>query len=608
MRGEKTRLLFLAAALLCIMIVVTGNVASGETLPSPQLAPRGTWELAPEVAHPVEFEPAGPGKPLWEGKSGNFVISWTAKDLQARFAQKPGSVVFSANSLATLGFKHFRAVDLAEVESLDYERGITPVSVVGSLLSLREECYYSVRPSAHPGFGARFTTLDLARPGLVPDLLTEDPRFQPKKLGKAVKLTDLFPEPEILKALLAHPLIQEHTGPPGAPDSPQSLRALSRLLEDKLLYWGEIPFFFPQNFLTRFAFNRAGKGRVEVLLDLEPAGGAIRYLYAQLNLLLPIPSRLKQPLEQAATGQAGFLMEALANTRRSLVHTVAFTWKKGKVTKKLSLKPTSIIEMIWGGHSGGFVIDWSSYNLEAFVAGEGWSSDPPFSAEEMVQEKYDQEVAARQTQGKCEAESVFGLLSVVGPLLSFKECRSITCLGDAHPSQRCRLTTVNLGKPEKRPPGAVPAEPRPKKSVKISRLTDFFAETDILQALLGDELIQQSLQKKHLNKAPATLVDFSQTLAGAPLEIAGCSFSLSEDFLTQFAFYRLEQDRVLVLLGLPASRDACRDRLAFAHLLLPVPSALKEALAQAVSGEAGFMAQDQGKIARHRQTRVVFKR
>ncbi|MCX5887854.1 MAG: hypothetical protein NTY36_00195 [Deltaproteobacteria bacterium] len=267
---------------------------------------------------------------IWTGKSGGFEIRWTTIDIQARPLNKPGRLVFSAARLANRGFQTFISppnLDGSE-EQITYERKFTLLSVVGSIISLRDELYYYVKPSAHPGVETRFTTIDLAKPGIVPDPWAIEGGFSLKKLGQVAKLTDYFPENEVLKALLNNGIIKEAL----AGESPPSLVKLFELLTEQPIRINEVPYVFPRDFLTRFGFHHLQRDKVAVLMGLPSSGGAARGFHAELSLLLPVPPTLKKSLPLGASGKEGFLMTDRKKIAGEGVTLISFSIDgKGKV-------------------------------------------------------------------------------------------------------------------------------------------------------------------------------------------------------------------------------------------------------------------------------------
>jgi hypothetical protein len=99
-------------------------------------------------------------------------------------------------------------------------------------------------------------------------------------------------------------------------------------------------------------------------------------------------------------------------------------------------------------------------------------------------------------------------------------------------------------------------------SPEAAWLTDFFSESDLLAALLADPHIQSVLKQKMPGQPPTNLTTLYQARRGESLEIDDCSCEFPADFLSRFVFHHLEQDRVLVLMGLPHYAEVCRGRWA----------------------------------------------
>jgi hypothetical protein len=286
-----------------------------------------------------------PEKLIWAGQSGDFAIRWTTADIQARPLKKPDRIMFSALQLARLGFQTFVSPSrlLGNEERITYERKFTMVSMVGSIMSLRDELYYEIRPSAHPGLEVRFTAIDLGKPGEVPDPWASEEGVNLAKPGKVVRLTDLFPGKYLLRALLADPIIREYTGEPGNPQAPKNLEDLCKVLKDQR------PDLFPKDFLTRFAFHHVQGDKVAVRLMLLSGGGAARGSTFELGLLLPIPKAMRQPLRLAASGQAGFLMKDVKRISRGQNTEVVF--EVNNVTVRKGQGPRSNLPRIGQQHS-----------------------------------------------------------------------------------------------------------------------------------------------------------------------------------------------------------------------------------------------------------------
>ena len=273
------------------------------------------------------------GKEIWSGESAGFQIRWATGDLTA--APVAGAEnVFSARDFARRGFEQYYK-SVKERKDLDkdlkpeidfYNRHFRLLSVVGSLVSFEDnlDAYSKIlKMPAKENFAyrdvieSRFLTIDLAKPGELSNLVEDDlptTEVDPAHPGKAVLLTDLFAEQDILQALLKDAVINRALSL--AKESkqikqPTNLTELMTLLEGNLGV-NNCPFSFSDDYLTRFAFHHLENDKVAVRLSLTPGNQACHGQKAQLGLLLPIPPSLKESLALADSNKQGFLMRQQA--------------------------------------------------------------------------------------------------------------------------------------------------------------------------------------------------------------------------------------------------------------------------------------------------------
>jgi hypothetical protein len=301
--------------MLCALLAVGPEVAASGYLPQNAVQKRVADRL------------------IWRGRSGNFILTWRTSDIRATPADKSVPLAFSVIPGVKRDFEAFLAALRAsgtregtEAEPCTYERTFKILSVVGSLLSLEDAYYAFCRGWAHPAVETRFTMLDLAKPGELG--YADGAAFPPidldvSKLGKAVRLTDIAAEPDILSALLGDPIIRQALENRGQL-VPPTLEQLQRILADQSLEAGECLFRFPEDVFTRVAFHHLEGNRIAVRLGLPPHVGPCRTHHAELGLLLPIPTALKKSLTLAASRQAGFLMRDHKKIAGTRVTTVAF--------------------------------------------------------------------------------------------------------------------------------------------------------------------------------------------------------------------------------------------------------------------------------------------
>jgi hypothetical protein len=166
------------------------------------------------------------------------------------------------------------------------------LSIVGPLLSYQREDYVGCVPSAHPSLNASYAAMDVSRP------------------KQPVGLTDLFPERDVLKALLADPLIRDALTHLKKSASPKTVGELLQRIGKEGYVSEDGRYYLQNDCLRHFAFHHVEGDKVAVRIGLSHGAEVWRGHLTQIGLLLPIPPRLKRPLERAAAGIEGFLMNA----------------------------------------------------------------------------------------------------------------------------------------------------------------------------------------------------------------------------------------------------------------------------------------------------------
>jgi hypothetical protein len=249
---------------------------------------------------------------IWNGRSGGMLIRWTSVDLYVRSAAGEERIWAP---LVNAGFKSFVAAERETGEemhtvSCEYDRRFKVLSVVGTLVSFVDR-YFDYCGGAHPSMDTRFTSVDLARPGDLAYAITEDTPMMDvdsTRSGKAVKLTDYFPEEEVLKALLADPIVKKALASKH-PTTKPTLSQLPDLFSENDYELGDSTFELRPDFLTRFVFHHMEGDRVAVRIGLPPHYGANHAQHCQLGLLLPIPAPLRRAIQLANERKEGFLMK-----------------------------------------------------------------------------------------------------------------------------------------------------------------------------------------------------------------------------------------------------------------------------------------------------------
>src|SRR2546423_8529618 len=168
------------------------------------------------------------------------------------------------------------------------------------------------------------------------------------------------------------------------------------------------------------------------------------------------------------------------------------------------------------------------------------------------------------------------------------------CEQAAHPGGETRFVAVDLSKPA----GVRRGSDETLLPGNVAKLTDYFPAGEIHKALMADPIMQKALA----GKRPRTLAELLKLIGEAFPTVAedekSC-YMLDTDLLTRFAFHHVEGNKVAVRLGLSGA-GVCRYNLTQVGLLLPIPAALQQALAQAEAGSEGFLMSR--KVAAGRQT------
>jgi hypothetical protein len=265
--------------------------------------------------------------------------------------------------------------------------------------------------------------------------------------------------------------------------------------------------------------------------------------------------------------------------------------------------------VIWQGRSSGVEVRWTKGDItamrtdaqmvliysarhEALESYKVWAADMKAARDPDQPVKRSSEAVA---DPKCVWSKQVRILSLVGTLLSLEERDYTHCDQEAHPGGETRFLTLDLAASSLG--GGPPGADRPK------QLADFFAEKDIIRALLKDALIQRALGSNKKTKY-ANLSELQQALTNPVLDEKYC-YVAGPDILRGFAFHHVENGKVAVRIGLPGT-GACRQNLTQIGLLLPVPPSMKAAFEKADSRAEGFLMQDSARISGSSKTVLEF--
>ena len=172
------------------------------------------------------------------------------------------------------------------------EIDVKPLSWLGNVISFSETTYTSIPDhEAHPAGESRLVTL-----------LIDENAPSPGN-AKPLSLTDYFDESAIYEALRREEHVKRQLSPG---DMPADLSELVRALADRAPAIGGPCYSFPEDLLTRFAFEGMNGGVVRVDVGL-PGTAICREELTELALSLPAPARLNAALRSATVGPAGFV-------------------------------------------------------------------------------------------------------------------------------------------------------------------------------------------------------------------------------------------------------------------------------------------------------------
>lgn len=257
---------------------------------------------------------------IWSGESGGFSIRWTNQDISAHSAKKPDEFLFSTRVIAEQTSKEWfeeqKEFEDPEDEGFNSEKNCEfgsnyrLFSVVESILTFEYSESAVCSFAAHPDVQVRWISFDLTKRNEVTFSTSE---VDPAKRGNEVLLTDIFPEKEILNALLQNKLIVKELMERKAA-MPQRLSELQTSLSepfDNFIETENCRYSLPSDFLSRFVFYDVEANNVILRIALPSSIGACRSSQLMLTIRLNIPEQLKAALANAAVKKQGFLMKDL---------------------------------------------------------------------------------------------------------------------------------------------------------------------------------------------------------------------------------------------------------------------------------------------------------
>jgi len=267
-------------------------------------------------------------------------------------------------------------------------------------------------------------------------------------------------------------------------------------------------------------------------------------------------------------------------------------------------------KIIWTGTSHNLKVQWTSGDL--FVNGNGlFSASANKKFKEFVAENTEDDEPGKPPEiMDCDFFDQFKLLSVVGTLASFEDQVGFVC-EHAKGSNDTRFTTVDLAKggqfdysggEESSDMDVDIRKPGP-----IVKLTDYFSDQDVLQALLADPVIKKAIASLKNSRIPQSAEELPKLFADDDYALGDADFELRPDYLTRFVFHHLEGDKVAVRLGLPPGAGYNSAEHMQIGLLLPIPPSLRPSLELAAAQKQGFLMADAPKLFQKQSTTFEFK-
>jgi hypothetical protein len=251
----------------------------------------------------------------------------------------------------------------------------------------------------------------------------------------------------------------------------------------------------------------------------------------------------------------------------------AYLWASVLMLVLVLASPSGAAETwFWHGRLDGADVAWSDQRLDATRSGHTLLSAGERAAKRWEMIRADADAA----DGPLRFEVSVELLSALGRWLSLRETSFCDC-GGAHPSESAKIVSYDLaGDPAD---GAV-----------LARLDRIFPPGDVLRELLRNNTVLDALGGG--GEPPLTLPELERRLAYSTISRHDCAFFFEEKFLSAFAFHHVANGRIAVRLGLPAAVETCRGELTEIELLLPMPEALRAAVA---TGDGLLMGRDDTK-------------
>ena len=239
-------------------------------------------------------------------------------------------------------------------------------------------------------------------------------------------------------------------------------------------------------------------------------------------------------------------------------------------------------EVIWQAQTDNFTVRWSQADI---IVTDPYQ-ETLFSAAALAKKQFTADFTSKD---HCEYNRDFILLSVVGTIASLQDSEEFHCQDTSHPTIESRFMSIDLAKAGRK-----------------AKLTDLFAQADILKALLADSVIKSALEQAKSSKLPTTLKELYEIFEWIEIPVQGCIYHLPADFLSQFAFHHVNDNQIAVRLKLQPLALGCQTENKQLGFYLPLPANFQSAVKQAQTGQVGFLMQTSPTVTHEKTTSFHF--
>ena len=243
----------------------------------------------------------------WNAQIGGKSFSWNGADLAVTLTHGRKVEIFS--QLAKNDYQELKREENTTGCLTDYH--YRPLAVAGNVVSFEYESALSCGAinTASGGYG----TIELTSDGSFLSYSPESRNGKPTRDPSDVSLLNVFSENDVYKSFLSNQRISEDIARlihqrriSGEPANLAELRKLFAQFNHDFL---DGRFYLDSQALEGFAIHHLeGDAKVSVWISLTPISRGEQALKDHLELILPIPEKLRLSLLKASSGEEGFLM------------------------------------------------------------------------------------------------------------------------------------------------------------------------------------------------------------------------------------------------------------------------------------------------------------